>query len=111
MIPQEDRDETPGAKKKAPSVGATRTPLHLVFQGFIGVLIGLGIVSLLSGIAPAQVALAGIIVVIVTWAVEQVFPLPAANTKPGAQSRLVLRLISLIGFTLTVSPLLELLGK
>ncbi|WP_159609405.1 hypothetical protein [Glutamicibacter sp. JC586] len=109
MIPQEDRDETLGAKKKAPSVGATRTPLHLAFQGFIGVLIGLGIASLLSGMAPARLALAGVIVVIVTWAVEQVFPLPAPNTKPGARSRLVLRLLSLIGFTLTVSPLLSLL--
>ncbi|MGP9528486.1 hypothetical protein [Glutamicibacter sp. AOP5-A2-18] len=109
MIPQEDRDETPGAQRKAPPMGATRTPLHLVFQACVGVIIGLGIASVFSGVAPAKLALAGVLVIVVVWIVEQGFRLPAPNTKPGARVRLVLRLVSLVGFTLAVSPLLTLI--
>ena len=69
MIPQEDRDETPGAQRKAPRMGATRTPLHLVFQACVGVIIGIGITSLFSGAGHAQLALAGVIVVIAAWIV------------------------------------------
>ncbi|MCS3491484.1 putative membrane protein [Arthrobacter sp. JUb119] len=109
MIPQEDRDETPGAQRKVPRMGATRTPLHLVFQACVGVIIGIGVVSLLSGLAPAQVALTGVVIAILVWIVEQGFRLPEPNTKQGARVRMVLRLISLIGFTIAVSPLLSLI--
>ncbi|MBF6672378.1 MULTISPECIES: hypothetical protein [Glutamicibacter] len=109
MIPQEDRDETPGAPRKSPQMGATRVPLHLVFQAFVGAIIGIGIVSLLSEVAPAQLALAGVLVTIVAWIIEHGFNLPAPNSKQGARVRLILRMVSLIGFTLAVSPLLALL--
>jgi len=109
MIPQEDRDETPGAPRKTPQMGATRTPLHLVFQACIAVLIGIGIVSLLSEVAPAQLALAGVLVAVVAWVVEHGFNLPPANSKPGARVRLILQMVSLVGFTMAISPLLTLL--
>lgn len=109
MIPQEDRDETPGAPRKSPQMGATRTPLHLVFQAFIGVIIGIGIASLLTEVAPAQLALAGVLVVIVVWIIEHGFNLPAPNSKQGARVRLILRMVSLVGFTLAVTALLTLL--
>ncbi|MFJ2620878.1 hypothetical protein [Glutamicibacter sp. NPDC087344] len=109
MIPQEDRDETPGAKRKPTHMGATRVPLHLVFQACVGVILGIGITSLFSAVPAAQLALAGVIVVILAWVVEQAFNLPAPNTRNGARVRLILRLISLIGFTIAVSPLLTLI--
>lgn len=109
MIPQEDRDETPGVQRKAPRMGATRTPLHLVFQACVGVIIGIGLVSLLSGIAPAQVALIGVIIAVLVWIVEQGIRLPEPNTKRGVRVRLILRLISLVGFTLAVSQLMAMI--
>lgn len=108
MIPQEDRDDTPGVKRKSPQVGATRTPLHLVFQACLGVIIGIGITTLLDGVPSAQLALGGVFVVLAAWIVEQGFRLPAPNTKNGARIRLVLRLVALVGFTIAVSPLLTL---
>lgn len=90
-------------------MGATRTPLHLVFQACVGVIIGIGITSLFSGAGHAQLALAGVIVVIAAWIVDQGFRLPAPNTTSGARIRLVLRLVSLVGFTIAVSPLLQLI--
>ncbi|KSU66928.1 hypothetical protein [Arthrobacter sp. NIO-1057] len=109
MIPQEDRDETPGAPRKSPQMGATRTPLHLVFQAFIGAIIGIGIASLFSDVAPAQLALTGVLVAVAAWIVEHGFNLPPVNSKPGARVRLILRMVSLVGFTLAISPLLALL--
>lgn len=109
MIPQEDRDENPGTKRKPVHMGATRVPLHLVFQACVGVIIGIGITSLFSGIGHAQLALAGVIVVIAAWIVEQGFHLPEPNTKTGARIRLILRIVSLVGFTIAVSPLLQLI--
>lgn len=109
MIPQDDRDETPGAQRKTPQMGATRTPLHLVFQACVGVMIGIGLASLLSGLGAVQVALTGIGLTIAAWIVEQGFRLPAPNTKQGARIRLVLRIITLVGFTIAVSTLLAML--
>ncbi|PRB72168.1 hypothetical protein [Arthrobacter sp. MYb213] len=109
MIPQEDRDETPGAKRKTSQFGATRTPLHLVFQACLGVIVGIGITSLLSEVSHVQVALAGVFVVLAAWIVEQGFRLPAPNTKTGARIRLILRLVALVGFTIAVSSLLTLI--
>ncbi|RKS22595.1 hypothetical protein DFO58_0627 [Arthrobacter sp. AG1021] len=109
MIPQEDRDDTAGAKRKPTHLGATRVPLHLVFQACVGVIIGIGITSLFSGVDHAQLALAGVIVVIAAWIVEQGFRLPEPNTTSGARIRLVLRIVSLVGFTIAVSPLLQLI--
>ncbi|WP_404285603.1 hypothetical protein [Glutamicibacter arilaitensis] len=109
MIPQEDRDESPGAKSKTSQIGATRTPLHLVFQACVGVIIGIGITSLLSEVPGAQLALGGVFVVLAAWIVEQGFRLPAPTTKNGSRIRLILRLIALVGFTIAVSPLLTLI--
>lgn len=109
MIPQEDRDETPGAKRKTAQFGATRTPLHLVFQACLGVIVGIGITSLLNDVSHVQVALGGVFVVLAAWIVEQGFRLPAPNTKTGARIRLILRLVALVGFTIAVSTLLTLL--
>ncbi|WP_313814254.1 hypothetical protein [Glutamicibacter sp.] len=109
MIPQEDRDDTPGAKRKGTRIGATRTPLHLVFQACVGVIIGIGITSLFSQVMPAKLALAGVFVAIAAWVVEQGFRLPDPQSASGARVRLILRLVSLIGFTVAVAPLLALI--
>ncbi|GAA1413952.1 hypothetical protein AUR04nite_30400 [Glutamicibacter uratoxydans] len=109
MIPQEDRDETPGAQRKGTRIGATRVPLHLVFQACVGVIIGIGITSLFAGVMPAKLALAGVLVAIAAWIVEQGFRLPDAMSITGARIRLALRLVSLVGFTIAVAPLMALI--
>lgn len=109
MIPQEDRDESPGAKRKAPRMGATRVPLHLVFQACVGVIIGIGITSLFADVAPAKLALAGVLIVVAAWVVEQGFRLPEPNTANGGRVRLVLRLVALVGFTVAIAPLMTLI--
>lgn len=105
---QTNGQDRPAARKRT-RVGESRTPMHLVFQGGIGVILGLGLASVIS-LPPAQLALTGVLISIAAWVVEQGFRLPSPATRDGAGLRLALRLVSLIGFTLSVSSLAALVA-
>ena len=109
MIEQEDRSESTNGPQKSLNVGATRLPLHLVFQACVGVIIGIGITSLFKHIDQAQLALAGVIVAVLAWIGDQGFKLPNKRSKAGKRTKLALRIVSLIGFTMAAAPLLALI--
>ncbi|TLK49823.1 hypothetical protein [Glutamicibacter sp. V16R2B1] len=95
--------------RRTSRMGESRAPMHLVFQASIGVILGLGLVQVIA-LPPAELALTGVIISIVAWAVEHGVQWSTANLRTTARIMLVLKLVSLIGFTICVSALVSLLG-
>lgn len=96
------------ARSSESRIGQSRTPMHLVFQASIGVILGLGLASIID-LPTAQLALVGVFISIVAWVVEHGVNFSARNLRTQGRIRLVLKLIALIGFTISVSTLLTLI--
>ncbi|MHC6177015.1 hypothetical protein [Glutamicibacter sp. X7] len=106
MIPQDGQDRGAGAKRKQAQVGASRLPLHLIFQAGIAAVVALGLEGLLQ-LPAANGALAGVALALLCWLIRELYQ-PSA-TRAGARVVLVLRMLSIVGFTFAISGLSRLL--
>lgn len=104
-----DQSNTPGDRKppRESRMGQSRTPMHLVFQASIGVILGIGLASILE-LPAAQLALVGVAISIAAWVVEHGISFASRSLRTQGLIRLVLKLVALIGFTVSVSALLTL---
>lgn len=98
-----------GTARRTSRLGESRTPMHLVFQASIGVILGLGLVSVID-LPAAQLALTGVVISIVAWVIEHGVDFPTSNLRTTGRIRLVLKLVALIGFTVSVSSLVGLVS-
>lgn len=93
-----------GVAPRSARMGESRTPMHLVFQASIGVILGLGLASLLD-LPAAQLALTGVVISILAWVVEHGVNFSRRPLRTQGRIRLALKLVALIGFTVSVSAL------
>lgn len=101
---------TPEAKdaRRESRMGQSRTPMHLVFQASIGVILGVGLSSILN-LPTAQLALVGVFISIGAWVVEHGVNFTSRSLRTQGWIRLALKLVALIGFTVSVRALLTLI--
>ena len=98
-----------GSARKASRLGESRTPMHLVFQASIGVILGLGLASVID-LPAAQLALTGVVISIVAWVIEHGVDFSSRNLRTAGRIGLLLKLVALIGFTISVSSLVGLVS-
>ncbi|WP_345469607.1 hypothetical protein QMQ05_09835 [Glutamicibacter ectropisis] len=83
--------------------------LWVLAQAVAGIAIGLAMAKSMA-LPEEQVALIGTLITLVTWLGDEVFKLPAKDTKAGAFIHGSLRLLALIGFIMALQSLAALNG-